>query len=571
MQIPPVLQPFPRAIPLVLFMAFLASCGGGAEPAGSQDGSSEQVVLTSVTPPAGQVQGGLRVTLGGSGFLAGGNMQVFFADVPAGDVMILDDETVTCVVPAYPLDGPVTVRAQNAAGASSLIGGFSYHRLPIMDFNDDGVADLAVGATGNGAFDGGAAYLFFGDGVAVRDANAGEAGLKLFGIGSMSGFGHRLAAGDVTGDGITDLVVSAPMHGAGGAVFIFFGPLVGTGSLSASSADVVLLANGIQSGDFFGESLTVGDLNGDAIDDIVVGAVHHDLPFADCGAVFVFFGTPSLPSGDASSADLKLTGPAGLNRFGRNLAMGDVSGDGQTDLLIGSPHAGGVHGAVDVLFGGPGLLSGAAVVSDMTIRGEAPSDLFGSAIGAADVNGDAVPDILVGASGNDALGSSSGAAYVFFGGPARPSSATQADAIMLGSNAGDEFGRGLAGGDIDGDGIADLIVGAQGVDAGATNNGRVYAFLGRPGLGDSVAGSAAMMLTGLAITNENFGQTIELIDVDCDGELDICVGSFRVGAGDVHVFLGDGVMADLLASQDSATFTGQVGGDTFGIGLAAPR
>lgn len=566
-----------RATPLLaacLLSVPLASCGGGGGDDGSGGGAPTggpaALVVSSVSPSSGPLQGGLLVTVAGSGFAASGT-EVFFGGVPATEVLVLDDSTLTCRVPAGSDAVQVGVVVRNAAGSGSLDLAFEYAQLAGPDFNGDGLTDVAVGATRYGPSDAGAVYVFFGGSGSLSDVQGGEAGLRILGPSSGSRFGERMAAGDLDGDGVTDLAVSAPRQGTGGAVFVFLGPLVPGATVSASAASAILTAEVLSSGDFFGDSLAIGDLTGDGRDDLVVGAVHHDFPIFDTGAVYIFNGDADFTHRSASDADVKLTGSASANQFGNDLTIADVSGDGRADLLVGSPFGGGVRGELSVFFGGDSLVSGTSNQAQIQIVGETLSDLFGAAIAASDVNGDGVADMVVGAPGHDALGSGAGAAYVFFGGTSGAAAAADADAILLGSVAGDGFGLGLSAGDINGDGLAEVVVGARGADVGATNNGRVYTFFGGPFFGDGVANGANMIFTGLAVTNEQFGQVVELIDVDGDEQLDVCVGSFELGRGDVHVFLGATSMSDLLASQDAVTFTGEVGGDSFGVAVASTR
>ena len=349
----------------------LASCGGGGGESG--DGGGGAVSVSSILPASGVLQGGFFATLRGSGFAAGGTTEVFFGSTPATNVTVVDGSTLTCRVPAATSEGAVSVRVSNAAGSGSLGGGFRYARLEVPDFNDDGIPDLAVGATGHGAGDLGAAYIFFRDPIGLADTQGGEAGLKIIGPAAASDFGHRLAAGDLNDDGIFDLAISAPRYGTGGAVFVFFGPLSPGSSIAAGAASAILTSEALAPGDFFGESLALGDVSGDGVDDVVVGAIHHDFPTLDNGAVYAFFGGSGFSHTPATNADAKLTGRAPGNQFGKDLAIADVSADGRDDIVIGSPFGGQVRGELSVFYGGDTLVSGTADQADIQVTGEADS------------------------------------------------------------------------------------------------------------------------------------------------------------------------------------------------------
>ena len=249
---------------------------------------------------------------------------------------------------------------------------------------------------------------------------------------------------------------------------------------------------------------TAGDLNGDGIDDFAVGVANADTPGgAGAGAVYVIFGnSDGLPTAldvgnlDGTNGTVIHGGAAGDGVGHAVGAAGDVNGDGYDDLVIGAPFMGpnGVgSGQSFVVFGRPGgweryvdvtTLDGA---NGFAIDGEAAGDRSGWSIdGAGDVNDDGIDDLILGAPGVDAAGPDSGRAYVVFGSTERALATLHLSALdgrnglaFDGMAAGDETGFGVsAAGDVNDDGVADLLVGAPGSDANGVEAGAAYVHFG---------------------------------------------------------------------------------------------
>lgn len=252
--------------------------------------------------------------------------------------------------------------------------------------------------------------------------------------------------------------------------------LLVAGTLGAGSRAVRLdlLSDGDapSSGDGFGASVAICDLNGDGVGDIVVGAPYNDSAGNDAGAVFIFFGRPALSPGRLSpaNASVLLTGSASDSRFGSSLAaVGDFNGDSNDDLLVGAPGQNLGRGAAFLFLGGRPS-NGTALSANATLLGATIGGRFGySVAGAGDLNGDGLDDFVCGAPG----ASWSGEARVFFGqrlqGPVRIPD-LEADCVIHGPRA-PGFGSSVAGaGDLNGDGTGELAV--------AGTDDRVFVYFG---------------------------------------------------------------------------------------------
>lgn len=406
------------------------------------------------------------------------------------------------------------------------------------DTNGDGRDEVLIGASrysGVYAF-AGRTYLVEGPlGASIALVNATA---KLDGQSAYDLSGAAIAgAGDVDGDGYDDVLVGASNYdGAGvvrGRAYLLSGPLIGSIGLNSAVAKF----DGEGNEDFAGWDVGTVDADGDGHGDVLVGAPHPSyLAYTgdDTGRAYLIRG-PVAGTIGLGAADTLFIGEALGDMAGHIVTgAGDLDGNGMEDVLITAPLAGGVGAKTGAAYVVAGPIPNGTVSlsdADVILTGEAAQDLAGYAgAGAGDVDGDGVDDLLIGADLDKTVGPYSGAAYLVLGTPPGRASLATADAKFIAEGGQDQAGYSVDGaGDVDGDGHHDLLIGALGNDVGGNDAGIAYLVYG-PVWGElslidadvRLVGPAVNALTGVALAGGG--------DIDQDGLSDLLIGSIHEGA-----------------------------------------
>jgi FG-GAP repeat len=393
-----------------------------------------------------------------------------------------------------------------------------------------------------------------------------------YGATAADDLGRALVVGDFNGDGVADLVMSAPAaNGQAGRLYVMFGgkwPRVT--DFATSDPDVVL--GGADAGDYAGFTLAAVDLDGDGKSDLIVGSMLADGPQnsrPDSGEVYVMKGTTLIAGGNINleqTGNIVYGARAG-DRLGEGLTTGDVNGDGKPDLVLVATFSGGPDGTR----AGAGetyvLTSPATLPLDLASSGAAlevlgadPGDQLGHSIGAGDTDGDGAADLWLGVVSADGPGNTmdlAGEAVLVAGkrsnGTLVDETAGGTNAIIYGPEATSRLGRSLAVGDLNGDGHADLAISAPNLDNRA---GRVFIFFAGNSYPSDATG-ANIVLRGLdagdILGYETFGTpSISMADVDGDGRTDLLVSApggdgpdnSRTDCGEAYLISGKALVSD---------------------------
>ena len=470
--------------------------------------------------------------------------------------------------------------ANNRAGLGESVSGN-------FDFNGDGIPDLVIGALNedpNAVSNAGVTYVVFGTSAglgatfSVTDLD-GTNGVAFNGITSGDFTGQDVAGlGDVNGDGIDDLLIGAfnadPNGTRSGQAFVVFGSSTGFGgsSVDLSSLDGTngYVINGYSAQDRLGIAIsTAGDFNDDGIDDFLVGATGQY-------SAYLVFGTTDAVATPFSPTSLDGTNGVAFSNFdsydgvGTSVAGGqDVNGDGIPDIVVGAPFqtdGSTYYGATYVVFGTSSALgasfdlgsidgtNGFAIQHQYPASG--PAYAFGYNVAMGDINGDGFADAIIAAPyGYTGSDYGVGNVYVVFGASSGIPATVEVSTLdgtngfrVQGSAAYDFLGISVAAGDVNGDGVDDLIVGANNQNV-ADYVGAAYVVFGSTGgFGASLSTSDLDGTNGFEVDGAGIGE----------------FGSLGYSASFIGDFNQDGV-GDFILGANAAESLGDFDGEGFVI------
>jgi hypothetical protein len=495
------------------------------------------------------------------------------------------------VIPLSSLDGSNGFRLDGVAA-----GDHSGRAVSAAgDINGDGIDDIIIGADAaapNGLIDAGSSYVVFGrtgsfDATLNLSTLDGSNGFRLDGVAAedLSG-GAVSVAGDINGDGVDDLIIGAHradpngVDRAGSSYLVFgrstdnFGAIINLSSLDGKSG---FRLDGIAEYDISGFAVSgAGDINGDGTDDLIIGAFHagpNGVPNA--GSSYVLFGRSTgsfdsvirLSTLDGSNG-FRLDGAATGGSSGYAVsAAGDINHDGIDDLVIGASNQGPTRSGVShVVFGRTDSFEAAVLLSTLDggngfsldgVEADAASGYDVSAAG--DINGDGIDDLIIGA--HRAGPAIAGSSFVIFG-RSTGHFASAVDLSMLegvngfrldGGAVFEGSGHSVSGvGDMNGDGVSDLIIGTPFSDASGRNAaGSSYVVFGRttstfdPAISlSTLDGSNGFRVDGVAAGDQSGFVVSAAGDINGDGIDDLVIGApyadpnGLAGAGSSYVVFG---------------------------------
>jgi hypothetical protein len=449
------------------------------------------------------------------------------------------------------------------------------------DVNGDGLSDVIVGARlyDGGQTDEGRAYVFHGAATGLSTTHAWIAESNQ----TSALFSRSVGtAGDVNGDGYSDVIVGAPYYDNGqdneGRAYIYHGSALGLSTMPNRWLE------GNQAHAHFGKSVgTAGDVNGDGYSDVIVGAPEHDNEEMEEGRAYIYHGSAT---GLSSTANWVAESDRADALFGYSVGTaGDVNGDGYSDVIVGAPGYYDEETAGGRAYVYHGSASGLSAAANWTAESDRDGADFACSVGTAgDINGDGYSDIIIGASRHQNGQTYEGRAFVYHG--SRAGLVTTAGWTAESNQANADFGYSVGtAGDVNGDGYSDVIVGARWYDGGQTNEGRAYVYHGSlTGLSTAAEWTAESDQEGA-----HFGSSAASAgDVNGDGYSDVIVGARyydngQADEGRAYVYHGSdtglytGAAWNAESDQEGATFghsvgaAGDVNGDGYGdVIIGAP-
>ncbi len=451
------------------------------------------------------------------------------------------------------------------------------------DINNDGFEDIVIGSDrydkGSSASDEnvGRVSIIYGSSSQWNDSTITSA-VTITGENQEDFLGGAVAVGDVDNDGYDDIFMGATGYGANGAVYLVYGQSAPLSSISVTDSSVRKFTGESGVG-YVGNSLSIGDVNGDGRDDITVGAQFQSNTslFVGPGSLYIKYGLNGsrFGSGSFTSRDVKINGVTDYDYTGTSVsASGDLDHDGYDDIVIGACQCGGGNGKTYVIYGSSSLSSTINLSSAITLTGEQNFDKAGSSVSiVGDINNDTYDDLVIGAPGDDSAFTDGGSIYIIYGSSTRLTSRSLSDASIVQISGGREYGNtgsAITGGNINNDSYDDILIGTpQQYDPAG---GRVNIIYGKSTAmtADSLNSVSDIQIDSLVSGYSNYtGNAIIVGDWNGDNFPDLSIASYLqkvtlANVGAVHTYYQriDADQDGYAASTDHVLFDGTDCDDT---------